>query len=114
MTYCYGMRLRGYSIGSQPKEGFIKCLSGDRTYHNYLFYNRKLTDKECSDYELDYRFVAADGVAIHKVRELVEIKCLHCEEQIEEGWHYCPYCGRPIHWNTIERNLREAEEKYDT
>ena len=54
-TYIYGMRLRGFSPGCQPKEGFLyreDDTSGK--YYDLLTYSRKLSDKELSDYELDY------------------------------------------------------------
>jgi len=54
-TYIYGMRLRGFSIGCQPKEGFVERrddISG--LYYDVIVYNRKLTNKELDDYELDY------------------------------------------------------------
>jgi hypothetical protein len=52
--YRYGMRLRGFSIGCQPKEGFY-TVENDATgrYHDILVYTRELTDKELTDYELD-------------------------------------------------------------
>lgn len=55
MRYRYGMRLRGFSIGCQPKDG-LRDIEGDKTgrYWNILGYDRKLTDEECRDYELDY------------------------------------------------------------
>lgn len=55
MTYRYGMRLRGFSIGCQPKDGLIK--RGDDTSGNYydiLVYGRELSEQELEDYELDY------------------------------------------------------------
>ena len=53
--YTYGMRLRGFSIGCQPMSGFIRRMDDDsRRYHDLLIYNRKLTDSELTDYELDY------------------------------------------------------------
>ena len=54
-TYTYGMKLRGFSIGCQPKEGFVERrddISG--LYYDVIVYNRKLTSKELDDYELDY------------------------------------------------------------
>lgn len=53
--YKYGMRLRGFSIGTQPKVGFYE-RQDDHTgkYWDILIYDRKLTDKEVKDYELDY------------------------------------------------------------
>ena len=51
----YGMRLRGYSPGAQPKDGFIMRLD-DRSgkYHDKLVYDRRLTEKEERQYELDF------------------------------------------------------------
>ena len=58
--YEYGMRLRGFSPGCQPMEGFVlRCLDipieyHSKGYHDVLLYNRKLTDKELLDYEMDF------------------------------------------------------------
>ena len=53
--YRYGMRLRGFSPGCQPKRGFVE-REDDQTgrYYDILAYDRKLTDKEVDSYELDY------------------------------------------------------------
>lgn len=52
--YRYGMRLRGFSPGCQPK-GVVR-REDDPTYRYYdiLVYDRELTRKECTDYELTY------------------------------------------------------------
>lgn len=51
----YGMRLRGFSPGCQPKEGFVRRLdSEDKKYYDVLLYNRPLTREEIRDYDLDY------------------------------------------------------------
>jgi hypothetical protein len=53
--YRYGMRLRGFSPGCQPKDGFVKREDDKKgKYHDVLIYNRKLSEKEMVDYELDY------------------------------------------------------------
>ncbi len=53
--YKYGMRLRGFSIGCQPMNGFYERQDDpDGRYHDILIYERKLTDAELRDYELDY------------------------------------------------------------
>ena len=55
MAYLYGMRLRGFSIGCQPMNGFLRRYDDDRgEYYDLLLYDRKLTQKELDDYELDY------------------------------------------------------------
>ena len=61
MTYRYGMRLRGFSPGAQPKDGLMYAEDGSdkvstygRLYHNILVYNRRLSEQELRDYELDY------------------------------------------------------------
>ena len=57
--YKYGMRLRGFAPGCQPMDGLVeaqegKCMGDSRMrYHNILLYNRKLTEDEIRDYELD-------------------------------------------------------------
>lgn len=53
-VYKYGMRLRGFSIGCQPMYGLYAREDGDKEYYDYLYYSRKLTDKELEDYELDF------------------------------------------------------------
>ena len=52
-AYKYGMRLRPYDIGCQPRGviGFNNYVEG---YHSLIFYKRELTDKEISEYSLDY------------------------------------------------------------
>lgn len=55
LTYIYGMRLRGYSPGCQPKEGFVMRLDDPKgKYHDLISYDRELTEKEVRDYELDF------------------------------------------------------------
>lgn len=53
MEYRYGMRLRGFSPGCQPKAGLIGCEDGNGKYHDILVYKRPLTAQELADYELD-------------------------------------------------------------
>ena len=52
--YKYGMRLRPFSIGCQPKVGFVE-REDDPTgkYWDIIIYDRPLTEKELEDYELD-------------------------------------------------------------
>ena len=54
-NYIYGMRLRGFSPGCQPKSGLIKRVD-DITgrYWDIIIYNRKLSDSEVNSFELDY------------------------------------------------------------
>lgn len=59
--YFYGMRLRGFSPGCQPKEGLVGLASEDEIkrfraekFHDVIVYNRELTEKELHDYELDW------------------------------------------------------------
>ena len=53
--YKYGMRLRGFAPLCQPRQGFIKRIYDyTRKYHDIIIYNRRLTDKELADYELDF------------------------------------------------------------
>ena len=54
MDFLYGMRLRGYSPGAQPRG--VKQRLDDRSgrYYDIIIYDHALTDKEVRDYELDY------------------------------------------------------------
>ena len=53
--YRYGMRLRGFSIGAQPKRGLIRREdSTDKRWYDILVYDRPLMEQELTDYELDY------------------------------------------------------------
>ena len=57
MEFKYGMRLRGFSIGCQPKEGFVERRDDDTgKYYDILVYDRPLTVKEMSGYDLDRLF----------------------------------------------------------
>lgn len=59
--YAYGMRLRPFGIGCQPKEGFVGATDDPNGYYwNIILYSRELTKKEVFDYNLDY---LGDGVA---------------------------------------------------
>ena len=51
--YIYGMRIRGFSIGCQPMDGFIERRD-DPKYHDILVYDRKLSDDEIRHYSLDF------------------------------------------------------------
>lgn len=54
-VYTYGMRLRGFSIGCQPKYGLVERRDDESgLYYDVLVYERKLTYREMEDYELDY------------------------------------------------------------
>ena len=55
MQYAYGMKMRGFSIGCQPKEGFLECVNDvSDTFYDILIYSRKLSKKEETKYELVY------------------------------------------------------------
>lgn len=68
-VYKYGMRLRPYDIGCQPKEGFVGVEDGGtadgRTYHNFVYYIAKLDSETAADYDLDYL-----GVKFLKAEEM--------------------------------------------
>lgn len=60
--FMYGMRLRGFSIGCQPMDGFVDRRDDTSgLYHDILVYDRKLTQKEMDDYELDRIFEVIGG-----------------------------------------------------
>lgn len=58
MNYYYGMRLRGFSIGTFPKDGFVDVMKDSvykgKEYHDVLKYDRKLTKAELWEWEFDF------------------------------------------------------------
>lgn len=62
--FIYGMKARSFSVGCQPMEGLMvsdafKVLKIDlddvsMKYYDTLMYDRKLTEKELYDYELEF------------------------------------------------------------
>ena len=55
MNYIYGMRLRGFSIETFPKGGLVEQRDSDNPkYYDYIVYDRRLTQEELQDYELDF------------------------------------------------------------
>ncbi len=54
MKYTYGMKLRGFSIGCQPMNGFVERKEDTSgKYHDLLIYDRELTQEELNRYDLD-------------------------------------------------------------
>ena len=50
----YGMRLRGFSLGCQPMNGFIRRHNDpSNKYYDIIEYDRKLTKEEIEHYSLD-------------------------------------------------------------
>ena len=61
VQYIYGMRLRGFSPGCQPMDGFVERTDDVRgKYYDILIYNRPLTEKEQQQYDLDYLVKAVE------------------------------------------------------
>ncbi len=90
MRYYYGMRLRGFSIGCQPMEGFVERIDVPvGRYYDILIYDRMLTQKELDDYELDYlctgndTYYYEDGTSIICIEDgqVVELVGEAAEEQ---------------------------------
>ena len=53
--YLYGMRLRPFGIACQPKEGFIERRDDpSNLFWDIIVYNRKLTNKEVYDFDLQF------------------------------------------------------------
>lgn len=53
MEFRYGMRLRGFSPGCQPKGVIRREDDPTGKYWDVIVYPRELTEKETLDYELD-------------------------------------------------------------
>lgn len=53
--YVYGMRLRGFSLGCQPMDGFIERRDSlTENFYDVIVYSRLLTEKELKDYDLTF------------------------------------------------------------
>lgn len=52
--YMYGMRLRGFSPGAQPKGVCERMDDTTGRYHDIILYPFRLSDKQVHDYDLDY------------------------------------------------------------
>ncbi len=105
----YGMRLRGFSPGCQPKRGLIdKELDATGKYYDILVYNRRLTDDEIMDYELDDLNKAAHRLTIIREQKGVKqedlAKKLGVSVRTVQGWEINTMNGVPF-----ERVVRVAE-----
>ena len=77
--YKYGMRLRGFSPGCQPKDGFIRReddTMGD--YYDVIVYDRQLTEDELRDYELDA--LNTEYEVVYEIR--LKISAVNAEEAV--------------------------------
>ena len=61
MEYRYGMRLRGYSPGAQPKGVLRREDDTTGKYHDIIVYDRPLSAEEISNYDLDTITTPAKG-----------------------------------------------------
>ena len=53
--YKYGMRLRGFSLGCQPRENFYQRIDDTTNkYYDIIIYTQLLTLQQTISYELDY------------------------------------------------------------
>lgn len=50
--YKYTYRLRGFSIGCQPMNGFLEWRTEKAYKYEVIIYNRELTKEEIENYEL--------------------------------------------------------------
>ena len=63
--YWYGMRLRGFSPGAQPKVGFVERRDDPHgKYWDLLAYDHKLSDRECAAYDLDALYFGNEYVCV--------------------------------------------------
>ena len=82
MKFSYGMRLRGFSPGAQPLDGFLE-RKDDKTgrYYDILVYNHRLPDKQIRDYELDDLNKTASN-PLAKQREIKNITLRQLSEAV--------------------------------
>ena len=78
--YKYGMRLRGFSPGCQPKEGFLRREDDNMgDYYDIIVYDRRLTERDLHDYELDDLNLKTFRVTYEIV---LDIKAVNQEEAV--------------------------------
>lgn len=53
VEYRYGMRMRGFSPGAQPKDSIRREDDTTGKYYDIIVYDRRLSAAEIADYELD-------------------------------------------------------------
>ena len=83
MKFTYGMRLRGFSPGAQPMNGFLQRLD-DKSgkYHDILVYDHRLSDKEIRNYDLDDLSKPASN-PLAKQREIKKMTLKQLSEKME-------------------------------
>ena len=87
MTHKYGMRLRGFSIGCQPMDGLLERQDDPSGhYYDILVYNRKLTEKELANYELDEVTGMNKELRVKMVKAMEYIARNLNDEEIFESW----------------------------
>ena len=87
MTHKYGMRLRGFSIGCQPMDGLLERQDDPSgRYYDILVYNRKLTEKELANYELDEVTGMNKELRVKMVKAMEYIARNLNDEEIFESW----------------------------
>lgn len=52
MRFTYGMRVRGFSIGCQPKGVIVRADDPTDRFYDLITYNRQLTAEETEHYSL--------------------------------------------------------------
>lgn len=102
--YNYGMKLRGFSIGCQPK-GVIEWKDTNKAeqgFYSIITYDRELTPEEIEAYDLT-NLNAEMKICSECGREMIEGYC------IENGLDY--YCSDEC----LHKNMTEEEylELYD-
>lgn len=78
--YKYGMRLRGFAPMCQPKEGFLRREDDNMgDYYDIIVYDRRLTERDLHDYELDDLNLKTFRVTYEIV---LDIKAVNQEEAV--------------------------------
>ena len=52
--YAYGMKLRGYSLGAQPRGAIDHIDDNSGKYHDIVIYADPLTADQIFDYDLEF------------------------------------------------------------
>lgn len=84
--YRYGMRLRGYSPGAQPKGVLRREDDPTGVYYDVLVYERPLTHDEITAYELDAINPVKDLRSRTKLSQAKFAEEYHIPRRTVENW----------------------------
>ena len=70
-------------------------------------YQKGLPDNGCYQLQDDFHALLKEQEAVKPRVSSIEQRCGNCNKVIEmDGWKVCPWCGKPILWEAVERSVK--------